>query len=159
MHFPSLLRTVWEPADRSGPAEEDRGSDKAETTPLSAQRDFLLSPVCAGIPVVPVPTLTWVPSPPHPHPCPPSPGYPLLSTHSDMHGILDACEQQKPFFLYTGRGPSSESMHLGHLIPFLFTKYSHTYCNTLCFPRLCPSLWCHAPFLPGICRMCLMCRW
>lgn len=43
-----------------------------------------------------------------------------------MHGILDACEQQKPFFLYTGRGPSSESMHLGHLIPFLFTKYSHT---------------------------------
>merc|ERR1719187_3243926 len=26
-------------------------------------------------------------------------------------------------FLYTGRGPSSEAMHLGHLIPFLFTKW------------------------------------
>ena len=22
-----------------------------------------------------------------------------------------------------GRGPSSESMHLGHLLPFIFTKY------------------------------------
>jgi len=41
---------------------------------------------------------------------------------SDVPGILDAYEAKKPFFLYTGRGPSSESMHLGHLIPFLFTK-------------------------------------
>jgi hypothetical protein len=32
-------------------------------------------------------------------------------------------EAGKPFYLYTGRGPSSESMHLGHLIPFIFTKY------------------------------------
>lgn len=42
-----------------------------------------------------------------------------------MHKILDSYEQKKPFFLYTGRGPSSESMHLGHLIPFLFTKCVH----------------------------------
>ena len=28
-----------------------------------------------------------------------------------------------PFYLYTGRGPSSESLHLGHTIPFIFTKY------------------------------------
>ena len=28
-----------------------------------------------------------------------------------------------PVYLYTGRGPSSSSMHLGHLIPFLFTKW------------------------------------
>lgn len=41
---------------------------------------------------------------------------------SDLGGILDAYEKDQPFFLYTGRGPSSESMHLGHLIPFLFTK-------------------------------------
>ncbi|KAI3967593.1 hypothetical protein MKW92_003468 [Papaver armeniacum] len=27
------------------------------------------------------------------------------------------------FYLYTGRGPSSEALHLGHLIPFMFTKY------------------------------------
>jgi tryptophanyl-tRNA synthetase len=37
--------------------------------------------------------------------------------------ILDLFEQKKPFFLYTGRGPSSGSLHLGHLIPFMFTKY------------------------------------
>ena len=37
--------------------------------------------------------------------------------------ILTRYEQQKPFYLYTGRGPSSASMHLGHLIPFLFTKW------------------------------------
>lgn len=36
--------------------------------------------------------------------------------------ILDRFEQGKPFFLYTGRGPSSDSMHLGHMVPFVFTK-------------------------------------
>lgn len=41
----------------------------------------------------------------------------------DLPHILDLYEQRKPFFLYTGRGPSSESMHLGHLIPFIFTKW------------------------------------
>jgi tryptophanyl-tRNA synthetase len=44
-------------------------------------------------------------------------------SHRDIHLILDAYEKGKPFFLYTGRGPSSEAMHLGHMIPFLFTKY------------------------------------
>lgn len=28
-----------------------------------------------------------------------------------------------PFYLYTGRGPSSQAMHLGHLVPFLFTAW------------------------------------
>lgn len=28
-----------------------------------------------------------------------------------------------PFYLYTGRGPSSEALHLGHMISFLFNKY------------------------------------
>lgn len=40
-----------------------------------------------------------------------------------MHTILDLYEQGKPFYLYTGRGPSSDSMHLGHLIPFMFCKW------------------------------------
>lgn len=26
-------------------------------------------------------------------------------------------------YLYTGRGPSATSMHLGHAIPFILTKY------------------------------------
>jgi tyrosyl-tRNA synthetase len=42
---------------------------------------------------------------------------------SEFNNILDRYEQGKPFFLYTGRGPSSDSMHLGHLIPFVFTKF------------------------------------
>ncbi|KAE8586713.1 hypothetical protein XENTR_v10021736 [Xenopus tropicalis] len=41
----------------------------------------------------------------------------------DMHQVLDAYEKKQPFYLYTGRGPSSEAMHMGHLIPFIFTKW------------------------------------
>ena len=44
-------------------------------------------------------------------------------SHRDLHKALDAYEQGKSFYLYTGRGPSSESMHMGHLIPFMFTKW------------------------------------
>ena len=44
-------------------------------------------------------------------------------SHRDLDNILTRYEQGKPFYLYTGRGPSSASMHLGHLIPFLFTKW------------------------------------
>lgn len=49
---------------------------------------------------------------------------PLISAFDrDMNQVLDACEKQKSFYLYTGRGPSSEAMHVGHLIPFIFTKW------------------------------------
>ncbi|NXI90872.1 SYWC protein, partial [Psophia crepitans] len=41
----------------------------------------------------------------------------------DMDQILDAYEHKKSFYLYTGRGPSSQAMHVGHLIPFIFTKW------------------------------------
>ncbi|WFD35804.1 tryptophan--tRNA ligase [Malassezia cuniculi] len=44
-------------------------------------------------------------------------------SHRELDNILTRYEQGKPFYLYTGRGPSSASMHLGHLIPFLFTKW------------------------------------
>ncbi|XP_046402769.1 tryptophan--tRNA ligase, cytoplasmic [Ischnura elegans] len=47
----------------------------------------------------------------------------VFFSHRDMHTILNHYEQGKPFFLYTGRGPSSESMHVGHLISFIFTKW------------------------------------
>ena len=40
----------------------------------------------------------------------------------DLDYVLDMYEKGKPFYLYTGRGPSSEAMHMGHLIPFIFTK-------------------------------------
>ncbi|CAB1334900.1 unnamed protein product [Coregonus sp. 'balchen'] len=47
----------------------------------------------------------------------------IFFSHRDMHQVLDAYEKNKSFYLYTGRGPSSEAMHVGHLIPFIFTKW------------------------------------
>eukprot|EP00795_Rhopilema_esculentum_P002898 gene2898-1136_t len=47
----------------------------------------------------------------------------IFFSQRDLNIILEHHEKQKPFYLYTGRGPSSEAMHLGHLIPFIFTKY------------------------------------
>jgi len=47
----------------------------------------------------------------------------VFFSHRDMNVILDTVEKGEKFFLYTGRGPSSEAMHLGHLIPFMFTKW------------------------------------
>ncbi|CAE7549077.1 WARS1 [Symbiodinium natans] len=47
----------------------------------------------------------------------------LFFSHRDLDDLLDAYEKGEPFYIYTGRGPSSESLHLGHLVPFLFTKW------------------------------------
>ncbi|XP_060966082.1 tryptophan--tRNA ligase, cytoplasmic isoform X1 [Cannabis sativa] len=47
----------------------------------------------------------------------------VFFAHRDFNDILDAYEKGQKFYLYTGRGPSSEALHLGHLIPFMFTKY------------------------------------
>jgi len=47
----------------------------------------------------------------------------MFFSHRDLHFILDEVEKGNKFFLYTGRGPSSEAMHLGHLVPFMFTKW------------------------------------
>lgn len=44
-------------------------------------------------------------------------------SHRSFNEILDKYEKKIPFFLYTGRGPSSDSLHFGHMIPFLFTKW------------------------------------
>lgn len=46
-----------------------------------------------------------------------------LKLYRELTRILDRYEQKKPFFLYTGRGPSSSSMHLGHLVPFVFCQW------------------------------------
>lgn len=47
----------------------------------------------------------------------------IFFSHRDLDKILDLHEKKQPMYLYTGRGPSSEALHLGHLIPFHFTKY------------------------------------
>ncbi|AGO85168.1 Tyrosine-tRNA ligase [Pandoravirus salinus] len=47
----------------------------------------------------------------------------LFFAHRGLDDLLDAVEAGQPFYLYTRRGPSSESLHLGHMIPFLFCRY------------------------------------
>ncbi|KAA0160240.1 hypothetical protein FNF31_04406 [Cafeteria roenbergensis] len=47
----------------------------------------------------------------------------IFFTHRDLDLLLDRYCSGEPFYLYTGRGPSSEALHLGHLIPFEFTRY------------------------------------
>jgi len=47
----------------------------------------------------------------------------IFFSHRDLDRVLDNHAAGKPMYLYTGRGPSSESLHMGHLVPFLFTKY------------------------------------
>jgi len=42
--------------------------------------------------------------------------------HRDLDLTLNDYEKGQGFFLYTGRGPSGP-MHIGHLIPFHFTKW------------------------------------
>lgn len=46
----------------------------------------------------------------------------VFFSHRDMGVILNQVEKGKPFYLYTGRGPSN-TLHIGHLIPFMFTKW------------------------------------
>lgn len=47
----------------------------------------------------------------------------IFFAHRDFDKLLDMYEKYGTFMLYTGRGPSSGSMHLGHTVPFLFTKW------------------------------------
>jgi tryptophanyl-tRNA synthetase len=46
----------------------------------------------------------------------------IFFSHRDLDWILDKYEAGEKFFLYTGRGPSG-NVHLGHLIPWFFTKW------------------------------------
>lgn len=52
----------------------------------------------------------------------------IVFSHRDFLKALDDIERtQQPgkhaAYLYTGRGPSASSMHIGHVLPFLLTKY------------------------------------
>lgn len=46
----------------------------------------------------------------------------VFFTHRDMNWLLDEYEKGNKFYLYTGRGPS-ENVHIGHLVPWVFTKW------------------------------------
>ena len=43
-------------------------------------------------------------------------------SHRDLDWLLTKYVNGDPFYLYTGRGPSG-LVHIGHLLPWLFTKY------------------------------------
>ena len=43
-------------------------------------------------------------------------------SHRDLDWLLTKYEHGDPFYLYTGRGPSG-FIHIGHILPWLFTKY------------------------------------
>ena len=46
----------------------------------------------------------------------------IFYSHRDLDWILDEYDKGNRFSLYTGRGPSGP-IHLGHLMPWAFTKY------------------------------------
>ncbi|MHA1636507.1 MAG: tryptophan--tRNA ligase [Candidatus Thorarchaeota archaeon] len=46
----------------------------------------------------------------------------LIYAHRDMDWILDEYEKGNKFIIYTGRGPSG-NVHVGHLVPWMFTKW------------------------------------
>lgn len=46
----------------------------------------------------------------------------VFFAHRDLSWLLDEYEKGNPFFLYTGRAPSGP-VHLGHLMPWMFTKW------------------------------------
>jgi tryptophanyl-tRNA synthetase len=46
----------------------------------------------------------------------------IFFSHRDLNFVMDDYENGKGFFLYTGRGPSGP-MHIGHIIPFIMTKW------------------------------------
>src|SRR4030042_2144102 len=46
----------------------------------------------------------------------------VFFAHRDLNWLLDEYEKGDKFFLYTGRAPSGK-VHLGHLLPWVFTKW------------------------------------
>jgi tryptophanyl-tRNA synthetase len=46
----------------------------------------------------------------------------LFFSHRDLDTVLDQYDKGTKFVLYTGRGPSGP-VHIGHLVPWIFTKH------------------------------------
>ena len=71
---------------------------------------------------------------------------------SDLDTLLDKVEAGEKFFLYTGRGPSSSALHMGHMVPFEFTAYLQVGAAL----RLSVCLVCVCPCVCG-CVCCSVC--
>ena len=46
----------------------------------------------------------------------------VFFSHRDLNWLMDEYEKGNKFYLYTGRGPSG-NIHLGHLVPWILTKW------------------------------------
>ena len=55
----------------------------------------------------------------------------IFFSHKDLDLVLNAYEKGEEIYLYTGRGPSSASLHLGHMVPFMFAKYLQDALNAI----------------------------
>lgn len=55
----------------------------------------------------------------------------LFFAHRGLKEILDDFEKKVPIFLYTGRGPTSESLHIGHIIAMEFTQWLQKVFNAI----------------------------
>lgn len=47
----------------------------------------------------------------------------IFFSHRDLGILLQRYMKGEKFYLYTGRGPSSEALHMGHMVPFQFTQW------------------------------------
>ena len=47
----------------------------------------------------------------------------IAFSHRDLEVILDKHERKEAFFIYAGRGPSNDAMHLGHMVNFCMAKW------------------------------------
>jgi len=56
----------------------------------------------------------------------------LYYAHRELDVVMREYMAGEDFYLFTGRGPSSASMHLGHMIPFIMTKYFQDAFNAPC---------------------------
>lgn len=53
----------------------------------------------------------------------------LFFSHRDLDAVLDLYDKGTKFVLYTGRGPSGP-VHIGHLVPWIFTKHLQEHFRT-----------------------------
>jgi len=47
----------------------------------------------------------------------------IIYSHRELDILLEKHAKGEKFYLYTGRGPSADTMHMGHLVPFMLTKW------------------------------------
>jgi len=62
----------------------------------------------------------------------------IFYSHRDLDILLNEYLNGKKFYLYTGRGPSGP-MHLGHILPFIFTKYLQEKLSTMLIIQMTPD--------------------